>query len=714
MESKITAKQVMRKLNISRSYLYKLKEEHNIDLVQEANGRYQWTEKAVQQLQLALDISEQDESERKIASYLEKYQVKRAHINNRRYLGNKFTLSDFIRDVVDKNCVNVNIVADLFCGTGSVANAFKDKMLVTNDLLFFNYLINYAWFAHEDYSEEKIIQKIAEYNFVDTSENNYMRQNFADTFFNADNCSKIGFIREDIENLYNQKKINYKEYSILITSLIYAMDKIANTVGHYDAYRKNSDTNKNLVLSAILPDKDLNKNNRILNQDINALINNIECDLLYLDPPYNSRQYGDAYHLLENIARWEKPEVFGVAKKMDRTHLKSDYCTNQATKAFEDLIEKSRCKYILLSYNNMSNKGNDRSNAKIADKDIIRILEKKGKVKVFEKDYKAFSSGKSNISDNSERLFFCEVYQKDDERKFIASPLNYTGGKFKILEQIFPHIYERECFLDLFSGGANVGVNSISSKVILNDNNKHIINLLEYFYHMDINFILDKVDKLISDYNLSNTSKFGYDYYGCNSSEGLANVNKKGYLALRHFYNSSKNKDPLVLYVLIIYSFNNQIRFNKKEEFNLPVGKRDFNNKMRNKLIDFCGYLKKKDIEFINNDFRNVSLKKLNKNTFIYCDPPYLITTASYNENGGWDEEDEKALLDYLSEANDLGFYFALSNVFTSKGNENHILKKWVVDNNFNVIYLDKNYANSNYQRKNKELETEEVLITNY
>ena len=90
----------------------------------------------------------------------------------------------------------------------------------------------------------------------------------------------------------------------------------------------------------LLPEIDLNLNNRIFNEDANELIERIECDLLYLDPPYNSRQYSDAYHLLENVARWEKPEVFGVARKMDRSALKSDYCMSNATQAFEDLIDR--------------------------------------------------------------------------------------------------------------------------------------------------------------------------------------------------------------------------------------------------------------------------------------------------------------------------------------------------------------------------------------
>ncbi len=155
--------------------------------------------------------------------------------------------------------------------------------------------------------------------------------------------------------------------------------------------------------------------NQCYNMDSNELAGNITADLVYIDPPYNSRQYCDAYHLLENVARWEKPKVYGVAKKMDRTALKSLYCTRRAAEAFEDLVTKLNCRYILLSYNNMAEKGNDRSNAKISDEDIHRILGKKGEVKVFSEEYKAFTTGKSDIEDNQERLFLCTCRNGENE-----------------------------------------------------------------------------------------------------------------------------------------------------------------------------------------------------------------------------------------------------------------------------------------------------------
>ena len=195
----------------------------------------------------------------------------------------------------------------------------------------------------------------------------------------------------------------------MITSLLYAMDKIAKTCGHHDAYRKGAEFDKPLELLVPLAEMHNNPNNRCYNEDANNLVGSINADLVYIDPPYNSRQYCDAYHLLENVARWEKPEVFGVARKMDRTKLKSKYCTKSAAEAFEDLVGNITSKYILLSYNNMAEKGNDRSNAKISDEDIFRILENKGAVKVFSESYKPFTTGKSDISENEERLFLCTV-----------------------------------------------------------------------------------------------------------------------------------------------------------------------------------------------------------------------------------------------------------------------------------------------------------------
>lgn len=337
-------------------------------------------------------------------------EYKTSFINNRRYLGNKYKLLPFITGVVNDECPNITSIADIFAGTGAVSSAFTDKVIITNDLMYSNYICNYAWFGAEEYDPQTIIDCVIRYNSLCDLEDNYMTDNFSDTYFSRDDCAKIGYIREDIECLYENGSINKRERAILITSLLYAMDKIANTCGHYDAYRKGVVFDKTLELYVPLAEVHNNADNKCYNTDANELVKKIKSDLVYIDPPYNSRQYCDAYHLLENVARWEKPEVFGVAKKMDRSSMKSKYCTQSATEAFELLIKDINTKYILLSYNNMAAKGNDRSNAKISDDDILRILNQKGEVKVFSESYKAFTTGKSDIDDNQERLFLCRCF----------------------------------------------------------------------------------------------------------------------------------------------------------------------------------------------------------------------------------------------------------------------------------------------------------------
>lgn len=708
-----SATQLARKLDISRSYLYYLKDNGVIEVEINDNGRVIWNEEAYQKLS---EYIKKNKANRFVDSKEIPKEYKTTKINNRRYLGNKYKLLPFITRVVENECKNINTVADIFAGTGAVASAFIDKKITTNDIMYSNYICHVAWFSSEHYSEEKVIKIITQYNNLKITEDNYMSDNFSNTYFSLDDCRKIGFIRQDIEDKFNSGYINARERALLITSLLYAMDKIANTCGHYDAYRQGVEFEKHLELYVPQPEPDVNENNVCYNMDTNELAPEIEADLIYIDPPYNSRQYCDAYHLLENVARWEKPEVFGVARKMDRTALKSDYCTQKATVAFENLIDSIHAKYILLSYNNMANKGNDRSNAKISDDDIMKILSKKGKVKVFSEDYKAFSTGKSDIQANQERLFLCIC--NNERKEVIPSALNYTGGKYKLLSQILP-LFPKDAdqVVDLFCGGCNVGINVDCNKVLFNDSNEYLMGLLDTFRRLTKEEIFDWIYKSIDKYGLSLVSKNGYDFYNCESSKGLGEYNKAGYNKLRGDFNKKASKDNeyyLMLYLLIVYSFNNQLRFNRKGEFNLPVGKRDFNSKMQGKLEAFIDRVKSGDYRFTTDDFRNVSMEGYTDKSFFYADPPYLITCATYNEQAGWTENDEKDLLNYLEELDKKGIRFALSNVLESKGKKNAILSEWINQNEkFKAIPLNYDYTNSNYHTK-KDGITKEVLVVNY
>ena len=706
-----TATQMAKKLDISRSYLYYLKDNAEAEIKVNECGRPLWTDSVYHQLK---EYIKKNRVQNEVKTVELPY--KTISINNRRYLGNKYKLLPFIKKVVQQECKGVNTVADIFAGTGAVASAFTDKKLITNDIMYSNYICHLAWFSSEKYSTEKVIDLIKNYNSMTVNEDNYMSEHFADTYFSLADCRKIGFIREDIEERYRKEEINQKERALLVTSLLYAMDRIANTCGHYDAYRQGTKFTKHLELSVPWPNENLNENNLCYNMDANKLVSDIEADLIYIDPPYTSRQYCDAYHLLDNVAKWDKPDVFGIAKKMDRSSLKSAYCTKKAAAAFEELIDSIHAKYIILSYNNMAEKGNDRSNAKISDEDIMRILQKRGVVKVFAEDHKVFSTGKSNIKENQERLFLCMCYE--NEKEMIPSALNYTGGKYKLLPQILPFFpKDADKVVDLFCGGCNVGINVNCNKVQFNDSNEYLIGLLNTFKKLPKEDIFNWVFESIKNYNLSMVSENGYEYYGCEGSKGVGSYNKEGYNRLRRDFNKKMEKNDeyyLMLYLLIVYSFNNQIRFNRKGQFNLPVGKRDFNCKMQDKLEHFLDRIKSGDYKFTNHDFRIVNLDEHTDKSFFYADPPYLITCASYNEQNGWTEKDEQDLLSYLEELDRRGIRFALSNVLESKGRKNVILDDWIKKHKkFKAIGLDYDYSNSNYHTKREGI-TKEVLVVNY
>lgn len=638
-------------------------------------------------------------------------------IENRRYLGSKLKMLDFINEVVENNISDIKTVADIFGGTGVVADLFrkKGKKIIINDILHSNVINYYTWFGNENIDYNKVRSIITELNNLTPTSDNYVSINFGGKYFSYENAKKIGAIREQIDSY----DVNEREKSFLVTSLLYAMDKVANTVGHYDAYRKKMDTLNPIHLK--VPEYIINKDNEIYCEDANQLVKKIKADLVYIDTPYNSRQYGDTYHLLENIVDWKKSELTGVALKMvDRTHIKSKYSTSKATEAFEDLINNIQAKYILVSYNNMAKKGSGRSNAKISNEEIISILEKKGTVKIFETPFKVFTTGKTNIENHKEILYLCEISNDPTNKtksKPVQSAINYTGGKFKLVPQLLPLFPKKiRNFYDVFAGGANITINIEAEKYFINDINKKVIELYEFFDKSEVDDILNNIEKIISEYRLSNTKIYGYEFYNTNSTIGLKEVNKKSYIELRKRYNAGtfdKDIEPLIFYILIVFGFNNQIRFNSNGFFNMPTGKRDFNKKMVLKLEKFINELHRRKIQYSSLDFKSfLNQQKFNDNDFVYLDPPYLLSTAAYNESGGWTEKDESDLLNCLDELNTKGVKFALSNVLIHKGNENKILSEWA--KNYNVHELDFNYNNSNYQSKAKENNTLEVLITNY
>ena len=282
--------------------------------------------------------------------------------------------------------------------------------------------------------------------------------------------------------------------------------------------------------------------------------------------------------------------------------------------------------------------------------------------------------------------------------QYIKSPMNYTGGKYKLLEHIIPSFpNDVENFVDLFAGGLNVGINVTADTIYANDQITYLMELYQYFQNIDITDILDGVKERIQQFGLSQT-------------------NMEGYNNLRASYNKAPN--PLDLFVLTCYSFNHQIRFNNKYEFNTPFGKMrsSYNSTIEQNLINFCDILHKKNIVFSADDFRNFDFSKLSIGDLVYCDPPYLITNGSYNDGkrgfNNWESNEDYELLQLLDELSDRGVLFALSNVILHKGQINYELMEW--SKKYNVIFLDKSYSNCSYHIKDRNSKTVEVLITNY
>lgn len=326
---------------------------------------------------------------------------------NRRYLGGKSKLLQFIdteiRTVLGRNPKSI---FDVFAGTGVVANHFATKgvPVIANDLLKHNYFGLLTFLGPLRINISSLAEKIT---LISQQKpiSNYFSEHFGNTYFSELNAMKIGTFREAIDEIAKSPR----EKAALITSLIYAADKVANTVGHYDAFHRGQDNQTDLELRMPLIEDEICIQNEVFCRDSVALAPNVSTEVAYLDPPYNSRQYSDAYHLLENLASWEKPEVYGIAKKMNRTHLKSDFCGKGAPEAFDNLINRINADLIVVSYNNTSDALDARSNASISDNELIDILEARGEVLIREVKFNSFTAGKSKRRKHTERLFMCLV-----------------------------------------------------------------------------------------------------------------------------------------------------------------------------------------------------------------------------------------------------------------------------------------------------------------
>lgn len=616
---------------------------------------------------------------------------------NLRYLGNKESLLDEIENLIkDKGLVGKNLTFfDAFSGTAAVSNRMKrDFNIIANDYLYFSYVYSFGRLNYiGDNFKSESIDPFSHFNDDNIGLEGFVTKNYSPLgeekrqYFSIDNAKKIDYIRSKIEEWKKTQKISDNEYYYLIACLLESVSRVANVAGVYGAYLKKWDPRALKPMSFIDIDSSVDRLSQaeLFNEKIEDIIGKIECDVLYLDPPYTKNQYSVQYHILETIAKYDNPEIRGITgARVSRKRKTSDWSREgKAEILLDEIISKTNAKHVILSY---SSKG-------IMSKEFIdSVLKRYGKEETYtfrKFQYKKYRNHQTKSkSTNFEFLFYIEL--KEKKEVIYNSPLNYIGGKgqmISFLKKNEPADYKK--YIDLFGGGFNAGINSSSESIVYNDCNFKVRQLIEMFKNEDAFELHKYLKNNIKKYNLSKNSK-------------------EQYLEARKIYNHPEPplRDPKLLYLLVLYGFNQQIRFNSKLDFNNPVGQSSYNESIFEKLVSFSRVIKEKNIKFYSDDFEEL-FHIIDKETFIYCDPPYLITLGSYNDGrrgfNGWDEKDEQRLFNFLERADKIGAKFMLSNVLTHKNKSNYLLKEWIKTNNYKVIEYKGNSRNRN-----------EIIIINY
>ncbi len=340
-------------------------------------------------------------------------------IESRRYIGSKAKLTDWIIGVIKREAPEAHTFCDIFSGTGSVANKALDiyGKVIINDTLVSNNVIYGAFFGKGEWNRDKLCSILDEYNAINPNdvEENWFSENYGGKYFSNDIAKMIGYVRQDIEN--KKSFLTEKEYDILLASLIYCIDRLANTVGHFDAYIKKiikpQEFSFRLVNARSLINVEIHQ------EDANKLAKKVKADVVYLDPPYNSRQYCRFYHVYETLIKWDKPKLYGVALKPKPENM-SLYCTSRAVNAFEDLIYSLDAKVIVVSYNNTYNSKSNSSKNKIRLSQIKQILDSCGTTTIYEHQHPFFNAGKTDFEDHKEFLFVTKIDESKRNRSLTS------------------------------------------------------------------------------------------------------------------------------------------------------------------------------------------------------------------------------------------------------------------------------------------------------
>lgn len=616
-----------------------------------------------------------------------------------RFLGNKSSLIDDIVETIEGtgllNAQETNdrlTFFDAFSGTGTVSNALKDKFnIIINDNLRWAAIYSYGRVVGNNCKfynldiDPFVYFNEPEHRYTGLITKNYTPYASNRMYFSIENGEKIDFCRKKIETWYKKELINHDEYCFLLACLIESLSRVANIAGVYGAFLKHWDSRALKPMEFIkleVNDADFSKV-EYHNSFVEDVIGEVDCDILYLDPPYTQNQYGTQYHLLETLVLDDNPPMSKITGSRPTGPMRSDWSKDNKVHILLDrIISSTKANHIFMSY----------SSNGIMKKDYIEaVLKRYGKVETYfckELNYKKYENWKSrNKNDNYEYLFYIE--KKDIAAINYESPLNYIGSKAQLINDIKTYLPNKiDTFIDLFGGGFNVGINSNANKVIYNDVNFFVSGLIRSFLEIDTYKYIQKVKSYIKKYNLEPEATDSY---------------KK----IRQDYNDIEieKRDPIMLFTIIMYGFQQQIRFNNSHGFNNPVGMRWFNNKVLEKLISFSRKIREYDIEIFSTDFEEIEVPP---NSFVYLDPPYRLTTGSYNDGkrgfNGWDIQQEKRLFNYLDLLNQKQISFMLSYVKGHNGNTNYQLEEWLEKSNYTVINID----------SIKGRKRDEVLIINY
>ncbi len=613
-----------------------------------------------------------------------------------RFIGNKELATSEIRELLaQKGLVNKQLtLCDAFCGTGAISDSLKSSFnIIANDLLRWCVIYTRGRVCAGDARFHELgFDPFSYLNSNNRTRKGFFYQTYSPArsqrmYFTPENAGRIDYFRVQIEAWKEENLINENEYAYLLASLIESVSTVSNTAGVYGAFLKHWDSRAlkpiefRRVESKTTPHNDV----EFVNHKIEDVISEIDCDVLYIDPPYTQNQYGTQYHLLETLVLYDCPEVSTITGSRKTAPMRSDWSKEYKSHILLDrILAKTNARYIVFSYS---------PDGFMSRSFIEASLKRYGRPETYgchKISYRKYTNFKSrNQKNHFEYLFFVE--KKEAGEVVYESPLNYIGSKAKMVSKIKESLPASvNTFVDAFGGGFNVGINADAHRVIYNDINHFVRDLVASFRTEDTYQYILFLKRIVNRF-------------------GLEKENGKAYKEVREFYNSlpPHKKDPRLLFAVILYGYNQQIRFNGNHEFNNPVGMRWFNDKVLEKMISFSRVLKEKNIIFESKDYSDL-FYEIDKNTFTYFDPPYMLTNGAYNDGKrgfhGWNTNTEKKLFDFVDKLDNAGKTFMISYVLEHREQINKPLNLWVGRNDYKVTNIEPLPGNN---RK-------EVLITNY